>query len=167
MPKLVFLPELCTGCRACEMACSFVKEGVFSPRMSRIRVVSVDEEGLDIPIGCEQCDNAPCIMVCPVRAITWDAALGAAILDSDACIGCNQCLAVCPFGAIRYDRSRRLYYKCDYCLGDPECLKWCFTEALQYLSDVEEVNREKRRAAADRLVHSLVESKRHSVEGGS
>ncbi|TAN62337.1 MAG: (Fe-S)-binding protein, partial [Magnetospirillum sp.] len=36
--SLLLKPEKCTGCRQCEMACSFEKERVFNPAKSRIRV---------------------------------------------------------------------------------------------------------------------------------
>ena len=45
MGKLIFNYENCTGCRACELACSFYKEGVFAPSKSRIKIVRIDEEG--------------------------------------------------------------------------------------------------------------------------
>lgn len=127
--KFVLNAELCTGCRACELACSFVKEGVFSPAKSRIRVVKVDDEGIDVPVGCEHCDDAPCITVCPVKALYRDEN-DAVILDNKKCIGCKQCVLVCPFGAIGYDEDKRQFYKCDLCDGEPECANWCFTGAI-------------------------------------
>ena len=45
MGRLTFNYEKCTGCRACELACSFHKEGVFAPSKSRIKIVRIDEEG--------------------------------------------------------------------------------------------------------------------------
>jgi Fe-S-cluster-containing hydrogenase component 2 len=81
MGKLLFNPELCTGCRACELACSFFCEGIFSPSKSRIRVVRIDEEGIDVPVGCEHCDSAVCMLVCPVKAMVEDRATGAIILN--------------------------------------------------------------------------------------
>jgi Fe-S-cluster-containing hydrogenase component 2 len=130
--KLIFDPELCTGCRACELACSFINEGVFSPAKARIRVVKFDRDGIDVPVGCEHCEDAPCMIACPVRAIYRDEDTYAVTLDPELCIGCKRCLIVCPFGAIGFDEERKIFFKCDLCRGDPECVKWCFTQAVRY-----------------------------------
>lgn len=164
MRKLIFDPEKCTGCRACELACSFSCEGVFSPSKSRIRVIKVDEEGIDVPIGCDHCDKAPCMLVCPTRAIDRDRGTGAVIIDVDTCIGCRLCMIACPFGVISYDAQRGLVYKCDLCRGDPECVKWCFTGALVY-TDTASTTREKRTREAMKFVAALTEVRRVTVPG--
>lgn len=166
MPKLTFIPENCTGCRACELACSFHCEGLFSPSKSRIRVVRIDEEGIDVPVGCEHCDSAVCMLVCPVKAITEDSSTGAVILNPDVCIGCKQCLAVCPFGAIHYNEEKRQFYKCDLCAGEPECVKWCETGAITYLSDLDDVLRVKRTNRAEKSARVLSESRLTLSKGG-
>jgi Fe-S-cluster-containing hydrogenase component 2 len=132
LKKLIFDPELCTGCRACELACSFINEGVFSPSKARIRVVKFDRDGIDVPTGCEHCEDAPCMIACPVRAIYRDEETYAVILDPDLCIGCKRCMIACPFGAIGFDEDKKIFFKCDLCMGDPECIKWCFTQAVRY-----------------------------------
>lgn len=158
MAKLIFNPENCTGCRACELACSFHHEGLFSPSKSRIRVVRIDEEGIDVPVGCEHCDSAPCILVCPVKAIFEDKKTGAIILNPDICIGCKQCLAVCPFGAIHYDDQKKLFYKCDLCNGEPECIKWCETKAITYCDDLDFLLRDRRIKRAEKSAKALSEA---------
>ncbi|MEM4728448.1 MAG: 4Fe-4S dicluster domain-containing protein [Thermoplasmata archaeon] len=135
MRKLFFTASLCTGCRACEVACSFKKEGIFSPALSRIRVVRLDEEGLDIPTGCEHCEDAPCIRICPVRALKRRPETGAVVVDGDRCIGCKQCMVVCPFGAVHFSHASGRIFKCDLCDGDPECVKWCFTGAVSFCEE--------------------------------
>lgn len=132
MGRLLFDSALCTGCRACELACSWVKTGSFWPDRSRVRVVRLEWEGLDLPLGCEQCEPAPCIAACPTRALRVDPATEGVLLDPADCIGCKQCVVVCPFLAIHFDPASRQLYKCDVCEGDPECVRWCETEALRW-----------------------------------
>ena len=162
MPKLLFNAENCTGCRACELACSFFHESVFSPAKSRIRVVRIDEEGIDVPVGCEHCDSAVCMVVCPTKALSEDTKTGAVVLNSDACIGCKQCLVVCPFGAIHYDEQNKKFFKCDLCSGDPECVKWCETKAITYSDDLDPLLRIKRERRAEKTARALSDARLNS-----
>lgn len=159
MPKLLFNAENCTGCRACELACSFHHESVFSPTKSRIRVVRIDEEGIDVPVGCEHCDSAVCMLVCPTKALTEDAKTGAVVLNQNACIGCKQCLAVCPFGAIHYDEVNKRFFKCDLCSGEPECVKWCETKAITYSDKLDPLLRTKRTRRAEKTARALSDAR--------
>ena len=158
--KLVFDASLCTGCRACELACSFVSEGVFQPSRSRVTVVKYDEQGIDIPLGCMHCENAPCVSACPVSAISTDSETGAVLLDNNVCIGCKLCITVCPFGAIGYKDREGILYKCDLCSGEPECVNWCFTGALKYVEEFSDVTSVRRRKGADRIAASLEDTRR-------
>jgi Fe-S-cluster-containing hydrogenase component 2 len=155
MGKLVFNHENCTGCRACELACSFRKEGVFSPSKSRIKVVRVDERGIDIPMGCEHCDDAPCIAVCAVKALKRDPETDAVLLDREICIGCKQCMVICPFTAILYDTEDKRFYKCDLCDGDPECVKWCLTGGVEYHECLEEFPKRKTGQRVKRFLRNV------------
>lgn len=162
MGKLIFNAELCTGCRACELACSFHCEGIFAPSKSRIRVVKMDEDGIDVPVGCEHCEDAVCMMVCPVKALSRDATTGAVLLDDSICIGCKECMVVCPFGAIFYDEDRRIFYKCDLCGGDPECVKWCFTKAIEYTEKVDKYVQRRERKYALKVAEASSETRRQA-----
>ncbi|MCK5547645.1 MAG: 4Fe-4S dicluster domain-containing protein [Thermoplasmata archaeon] len=162
--KFVLDADLCTGCRACELACSFVKEGVFAPSKSRIRVVKVDEEGIDVPVGCEHCDDAPCITVCPTNALYKDD-IGAVLLNDDKCIGCKQCVLVCPFGAIYYDDDKKRFYKCDLCDGEPECARWCFTGAIS-LEDLGKLARRRHHTKAKDFIKGQDIMRLHTGEKG-
>lgn len=166
MAKLLFNSELCTGCRACELACSFHFENLFAPSKSRIRVVRIDEEGIDVPVGCEHCDDAVCMLVCPVKALILDKETGAVVLNPEICIGCKECLAVCPFGAIHYDEENKLFYKCDLCNGEPECVKWCVTEAIKYYQDLDELLRGRRAIRAEKTARALSDSRLAGSKGG-
>lgn len=51
-----------------------------------------------VPHLCMQCEDAPCITVCPVGA-TYHTPDGIVLTDEDRCIGCGYCLVACPYGA--------------------------------------------------------------------
>jgi molybdopterin-containing oxidoreductase family iron-sulfur binding subunit len=49
-----------------------------------------------VPTPCMQCQNPPCVNVCPVGA-TWSTPEGVVLIDQDRCIGCRMCMAACPY----------------------------------------------------------------------
>ncbi|NQT74479.1 MAG: 4Fe-4S dicluster domain-containing protein [Chloroflexi bacterium] len=136
MNRIIWNPEKCTGCRICEAICSFVKEGEFNPVKSRGRVVRTTEHQVhrSIWVACLQCEDAPCKAVCPTRAIIENDA-SVKIVVGERCIGCKMCEIACPVGAITVNPEIGTAIKCDLCasLEEPQCVKYCFTEALQYL----------------------------------
>lgn len=94
----------CDGCvtqdaaPACTEACNaahFVPEG-----QQWMRVFTVEEEGGSyfMPRPCMQCENAPCLNVCPVGA-TYRNDEGVILINHERCIGCRLCMAACPYGA--------------------------------------------------------------------
>ena len=133
-------PELCTGCRICEMACSFARSGEFGPFKSAIWIWKDEEKGIDLPVFCRHCLRPPCQKVCPVGApqdgpIRRDSQSGAVILStSNGCIGCLECLRTCPFAAIRMDPQKEELVKCDLCGGQPQCVEWCPTGAIRFVA---------------------------------
>ena len=84
-------------------------------------------------ISCQHCEHPFCLAVCPTLAIEKDIETGGVTIDPDRCMGCGSCLTVCPFGAISYDSDRRQIMKCELCGGDPQCVKFCQTGALQFV----------------------------------
>jgi Fe-S-cluster-containing hydrogenase component 2 len=125
-------PEKCTGCRNCELVCSVRHYGVSNPSLSSIQVVKWDHIGVCIPMSCQQCEDAPCLEVCPKDAIYRDDMLESIAVNHDLCIGCKMCLAACPFGAMRWNTGRSRVFKCDLCGGDPQCVRFCYTKAVDY-----------------------------------
>ncbi len=49
-----------------------------------------------MPTPCFQCENAPCVNVCPVAA-TYHNEDGVVLIDHRRCIGCRLCMAACPY----------------------------------------------------------------------
>ena len=142
--SLLITPALCTGCRQCEMACSYEAEGVFNPAKSRIRIFDFHTEGRFVPYTCTQCDQAWCKNACPVEAIGIDAATGAKVIYEDRCVGCKVCTIACPFGTVNYNADSGKVVKCDLCGGDPACATACPTKAIVYV-DAEQTGYEKMR----------------------
>jgi len=139
--------EKCTGCRRCELVCSVFHDGVSNPSKSRIKVEKWEWEGLYIPMTCRQCVDAPCLNVCPVKAIYRDEAEGRVHVDHDICIGCRSCVAVCPFGAMNFNPLEKKVFKCDLCHGDPQCVRFCDMKAVDFITPSRESLNKKRDAA--------------------
>lgn len=96
----------CVGCHACTIAC--VAENKLPPGVV-YRPVLEEEIGAYpnvarrfIPRPCMQCDNPPCVPVCPVHA-TWKRVDGIVVIDYEQCIGCRYCITACPYGARTFD----------------------------------------------------------------
>lgn len=53
-----------------------------------------------VRVSCQHCENAPCVSVCPTGASYRDEN-GIVQVDKSRCIGCDYCVAACPFH-VRY-----------------------------------------------------------------
>lgn len=151
MAKALYIDyQKCTGCRLCELVCAVSHDGISNPTRSRIRVMKWEAEGLYIPMSCQQCQDAPCMNVCPVKAISREEQMGRVSVDYDACIGCRSCVSVCPFGAMNFNPIDKQVIKCDLCDGDPQCVRFCEEKAVDFI-ETDEVATLKRRNAAGRV----------------
>ena len=126
-------PERCVGCRNCEYACSFKQTADFERHDSRIRVNIYPEELVCIPLACVHCSEPYCLEICPAGAIRRDVDSGIVEIDRNRCVGCKMCMMACPFGCISFDIKEQVSNKCDLCQGEPNCVKYCTSGALQYV----------------------------------
>ncbi len=120
----------CICCHACEAACSLVKEGEINLDKSRIHVEMFPEAYFYYPLVCAQCEIAYCALPCPTKALEKNFETGRVDFFAEKCIGCNMCVAGCPFGAITVRAG--VAAKCDLCDGDPACVKFCEVDAISY-----------------------------------
>lgn len=128
---LLISPEKCIGCGSCELACSLAKENEFRPSLARVTVYRF-EAGANVPMTCQQCDDAPCIGVCKTGALSRDDN-NVVQVDASKCIGCRMCVMACPFGNMSYHWEENTAIKCDQCDGNPYCVEFCPTKALDYV----------------------------------
>ena len=98
----------CVGCNSCTISC--IAENRLPPGVV-YRPVLEEEIGTFpnvrrrfLPRPCMQCDEPPCVPVCPVGA-TWKRPDGIVEIDYDQCIGCRYCIAACPYSARVFDKG--------------------------------------------------------------
>lgn len=87
-----------------------------------------------VPKLCNQCEDAPCVQVCPVGA-TFTTKDGVVLVDSEYCIGCRYCIQACPYGARFLHPKTHTAEKCTFCYHrlvkglTPACVEVCPTGA--------------------------------------
>ena len=82
MEKRIFvIDELCNGCRACQMWCSFVQKerNEFNPSCSKIKIATDSDGAFDMPIvdcsggECPHIEGGEplCVQMCPTGALIY------------------------------------------------------------------------------------------------
>jgi carbon-monoxide dehydrogenase iron sulfur subunit len=122
----------CSGCSRCEVHCSFFHSGKIGRSGARIKVVKIEDIGIDYPVVCQQCRERYCTK-CPEKAIEVGS-LGQVIVSPTLCTACGTCEIMCPIGAI--ELFEEIPYVCDLCGGDPRCVKACTLDAVHYEPEV-------------------------------
>ena len=150
MNKLVIAdPGRCIGCRTCELACALahsapdalttLSPASFIPRLKVVKTATVST-----PVQCRQCDDAPCVAVCPTGTLVMGDH-SVQVIPS-RCIGCKSCMIACRFGVIEvlpcemnlsdrqpFGTTHVEAVKCDLCESrgaGPACVEVCPTKAI-------------------------------------
>ena len=145
----------CVGCRNCEMACAYQRtKETCAYDASNIKINHFIEERILLPMTCLHCTDAPCMTVCPAKAISKDETLGVITIDKEKCAGCKMCMLVCAYGNIHFDNEALVSRKCDLCKGTPKCVGHCISGALQF--EELEIVMETKRLKADEKIESFL-----------
>ena len=153
--------EKCTGCRACEMACSAFhakpRYSSINPARSRIRVVTDEINDEYVPVRAGNFTRSEC----DGRHIYR--------LKGKQYSECSFCRASCPSRDFFIEPDSGLPLKCDMCedeppLAEPLCVTVCQPGCLTYeVRQLEtEVSEPGEREAMERGLQSLVNQ--HGIE---
>lgn len=154
----------CMACRGCQVACKqwndlqawtdskTVNKGTYENPLDLsaqtwTRVKFIEYEAADrfqwlfLKEGCFHCTEAPCVDVCPAKALQHHP-LGMVTVKRELCNGCGYCTQACTFNIIRLDRSGFTWEwkvaKCTFCQDRttsglrPACVTACPTGALSW-----------------------------------
>ena len=91
----------CVRCYGCVVACRvehFLPVGMDWPRLVAVEPERNGTPAIvsTYPVRCNQCQEAPCVKVCPTGA-TYRREDGIVAVDQDKCAGCRYCVVVCPY----------------------------------------------------------------------
>ena len=137
LEKLIVQSDLCDGCLDCEGACC----GIYGTS----RIIIREVEGSYYPIVCQQCEDAPCKIICPTEAMVGKG------IEEEKCIACGLCMMVCPFGAVTVENRKT--QKCNQCSNTnekPACIKACSKRAIS-LIDYDEMKLKKQEQHLSKL----------------
>jgi Fe-S-cluster-containing dehydrogenase component/DMSO reductase anchor subunit len=115
MTRYVMVADLerCVGCQTCTAACRHAN--ATSPAVQWRKVLDLEAGSYPnvsrtfVPVGCQHCEDPPCMHVCPTTA-TRKRADGIVTVDYDICIGCAYCEMACPYQARFKIESPRFAY---------------------------------------------------------
>lgn len=103
----------CIGCDTCAVACKVennLPDGVWWNRIETVGGSKKDVPAGRFPddlsmwfltIACQQCEDPPCVPVCPTGATYQRDEDGLVVIDYDKCIGCGACVLACPYDGVR------------------------------------------------------------------
>lgn len=129
----------CIGCHACTVACKSEHDVPLGVNRTWVKYVEKGEypntRRLFSVMRCNHCDDAPCVEICPVKALHTRED-GIVDFDNRRCIGCKSCMQACPYDALYIDPESHTAAKCNYCahridIGlEPACVNVCPEHAI-------------------------------------
>jgi Fe-S-cluster-containing dehydrogenase component/formate-dependent nitrite reductase membrane component NrfD len=132
--------DSCIGCHACTVACKSehdVPLGVNRTWVKYIETGTFPDVARKFNVmRCNQCDDAPCMAICPTSAL-FRSDNGVVDFQDDDCIGCKSCMNACPYDALYINPETNTAHKCNMCnhrleVGlEPSCQIVCPTEAIK------------------------------------
>lgn len=143
--RYAFLLDMdkCIGCRGCAMACKNFNQ--LEPEMIWRQVYPLADEIYPhsgrafLSLSCNHCDNPACMEACPTHSY-YKRPDGIVVHTEENCIGCQNCILSCPYGAPRYNPVKGKAEKCSMCYERieagllPACVQGCVTGALQIVN---------------------------------
>ncbi len=155
--KLVDMSR-CIGCKGCEVACKEWNELKVEPTFNfgsyqshqdlspdtwllmRFNEIEVDGDlqWLIKKDACHHCEEPGCLYACPAPGAIVQYENGIVDFNQENCIGCQLCVAGCPFDIPRFNKETRTVFKCNMCIDrveaglEPACVKTCPTKAISW-----------------------------------
>jgi Fe-S-cluster-containing dehydrogenase component len=110
----------CSGCDSCIVACKFENDVKLGNYWNRVLAIGPTGSHPDIemywmPVQCQQCENSPCVGVCPTGASYRDPENNVVLIDKEKCIGCRYCTYACPYGVRQFNDEEGVVEKCTLC----------------------------------------------------
>lgn len=132
--------DSCIGCHACTVACKSEHDVPLGVNRTWVKYIETgtfpDVSRKFNVMRCNQCDDAPCMAICPTSAL-YRADNGVVDFQDDNCIGCKSCMNACPYDALYINPETNTAHKCNMCnhrleVGlEPSCQIVCPTEAIK------------------------------------
>lgn len=139
--------DKCCACGACAVACMDQNDTDITGDTPFRQIFTLENPGKGtvkyVSTACMHCDDAPCILACPIGCLSKDEKTGFTVFDDTNCIGCHSCALACPFGAPCFAPDGKMH-KCDGCAVrmahgmQPACVRTCTVEALRVRSEEEQ-----------------------------
>lgn len=141
-PNYVMVIDLdkCIGCYACQVSCQM--EHKLPEDHARIKL-TIEDSGpypenkrLFLPLLCNHCTRPLCLPACKQNVYANKA--GIIIHNTDACLGCGQCISACKHQAIFLNPKTKKIDKCDFCYSRinhnlmPVCVLSCMARAMEF-----------------------------------
>ena len=146
MKSLFIDLDICASCPKCVVDCDYF----YHPDNNGITHL---REKAHFALICRHCEQAPCVNSCPQEALQRNEDK-VVVRSNMLCVGCNSCVAACPFGTIYHDIIPFIAFSCDLCVDrcndrpvcrptgrEPVCVKTCPYGALKYGNFEEDIEK--------------------------